>query len=174
MANVGGTGTAEAAVCHVSPQNGVTGPGYFRTSFAGVYDAAACGNVNSSQFLRKQPFKSPLRVRFSKKPPDVVLVPIPGVCNLSQQCYRGKSDWTHKNYSPRRGLSDPVNDEQAILSDIAGGRARARALRLAASVSGIESSRSIITWLPGRLWLWILQCRIRSPLTLTGMCMKSK
>ena len=115
-----------------------------------MYDAAACGDVNSSQSLRKQPFKSPLRVRFSKKSPDVVLVPIPGDCNLSKQCSRGVSDLTRANSSPRRGLSDPVNDEQAILSDIAGGRARARALRLAAIVSGIKSSRSIITWLPGR------------------------
>ena len=97
-----------------------------------MYDAAACGNVNSSQSLRKQLYKSPVRVRFSKKLPDVVLVPIPGDCNFSQQCYRGESDLTRKISSPRHDLSDPVNDEQAILSDIAGGRARAHALRLAA------------------------------------------
>ena len=53
------------------------------------------------------------------------------------------------NASPMRGLSDVVNDEQAILSDIAGGRARARALQLPV-VSGIMSRRSVITWLPGR------------------------
>ena len=120
LADVGGTGTVEAAVCQVSPQRNATGPRYFEASFAGVYDAAACGDVNSSQSLRTQPFKSPLRVRFSRKSPDVLLVPIPIDCNLSQQCYRGESDSTR--VSPRRGLSDPVNDEQAILSDIAGGR----------------------------------------------------
>ena len=45
---------------------------------------------------------------------------------------------TSADSSPRHGLGDPVNDEQAILSDIAGGRARARALRLVAIVSGVE------------------------------------
>ena len=61
MADVGGTGTAEAAVCRVSPPRRILSPHDFETSFAGVYDAAACGDVNSSQSLRKQPFKSPWR-----------------------------------------------------------------------------------------------------------------
>ena len=139
MAKEGGTGTAEAAVYHVSPQRGVIGPRYFNASFACASRAVNRSRSNSSPSWCKQPSKSPLRVRFSRKPPDVVTVPIPSNCNFSQQCYRSESDLSRGNASLRHGLSDPVTDEQAILSEIAGGRARARALRLAVVVSGLRA-----------------------------------